>query len=48
LFYAAHGWKGVAAFVGVQFSVGLGCAWRLYFLEPLPLPQSPATEPALP
>ena len=48
LFYAAHGWNGVAAFVGVLFAVGLACAWRLYFLAPLAVPQSPATEPALP
>jgi YNFM family putative membrane transporter len=48
LFYAAHGWTGVAAFVAGLFGFGLLVAWRLYFLAPLPVPPSPATEPSLP
>jgi MFS transporter, YNFM family, putative membrane transport protein len=48
LFYAAHGWPGVAAFVALLFCVGLGFAWRLYYLLPLPVPQAPTREPQLP
>ncbi len=48
LFYAAAGWRGVACFVGGFSGLGLLFAWRLYFLAPLPMPQSPATEPPLP
>jgi len=36
LFYAAHGWNGVAAFVAALFGLGLLFAWRLYSLPPLP------------
>jgi YNFM family putative membrane transporter len=48
LFYARLGWNGVAAFVAGLIGVGLLFAWRLYFLTPLPLAQSPASEPQLP
>lgn len=47
-FYAAHGWRGVAAFMGLLLGIGLLCAIRLYHLQPLARPQSPAEEPALP
>ncbi len=48
LFYASHGWSGVAAFIGAMVLAGLLIAWRLYFLQPLPGPPSPGTEPPLP
>lgn len=48
LFYASHGWNGVAAFIGAMVLAGLLIAWRLYFLQPLPGPPSPGTEPPLP
>ncbi|MGN2244443.1 MFS transporter [Frateuria sp. GZRR33] len=48
LFYTAHGWNGVAAFIGAMVLAGLLIAWRLYFLRPLPGPPSPRTEPPLP
>jgi YNFM family putative membrane transporter len=48
LFYASHGWNGVAAFIGAMVLAGLLIAWRLYFLKPLPGPPSPGTEPPLP
>jgi YNFM family putative membrane transporter len=48
LFYADHGWNGVAAFVAALFGVGLLVAWRLYYLPPLPTPQSIPIEPPLP
>jgi YNFM family putative membrane transporter len=48
LFYAAHGWNGVAVFVGVLVLLGLLVAWRLYRLPPLAGPPSPGTEPAMP
>lgn len=48
LFYAAHGWNGVAAFVAALWALGLLIAWRLYHLAPLPGPQLPETEPSLP
>jgi YNFM family putative membrane transporter len=43
LFYAAHGWTGVAAFVGGLVLVGLLIAWRLYRLAPLVGVVTPAT-----
>lgn len=48
LFYASHGWHGVALFVGALVVAGLLIAWRLYQLPPLPGPPSPGTEPVLP
>ena len=49
LFYAAHGWTGVAAFVATLFGLGLLFAWRLYHLAPLAVPPSAgASEPPLP
>jgi MFS transporter, YNFM family, putative membrane transport protein len=48
LFYAACGWRGVAAFVAGLWGAGLLIAWRLYHLAPLPGPPLPETEPALP
>jgi YNFM family putative membrane transporter len=48
LFYAAHGWNGVAAFIGAMLLLGLLVAWRLYHLTPLPGPPSPGTEPTIP
>jgi YNFM family putative membrane transporter len=35
VFYAAHGWSGVAGFVACLWTVGLCIAWRLYDLPPL-------------
>jgi YNFM family putative membrane transporter len=43
LFYAAHGWNGVVAFVGAMALVGLVIALGLYRLPPLP--QNTATPP---
>lgn len=48
LFYARYGWGGVAAFAGGVLLLGLGGAWRLYFLAPLPLPEVPGQESPLP
>ncbi len=49
LFYAAHGWTGVAAFVASLFGLGLLFAWRLYHLPPLAvLPPAGTPEPPLP
>ncbi len=49
LFYAAHGWKGVAAFVATLFGLGLLFAWRLYHLTPLAvMPPAGTAEPPLP
>lgn len=49
LFYAAHGWTGVAAFVATLFGLGLLFAWRLYYLTPLAVaPPAGAAEPPLP
>jgi MFS transporter, YNFM family, putative membrane transport protein len=48
LFYASHGWNGVAWFVVALVLAGLLIAWRLYFLAPLPGPPSPGTEPPIP
>jgi YNFM family putative membrane transporter len=42
LFYAAHGWSGVASFVGVLVLLGLLIAWKLYRVPPL---VNVATEP---
>jgi len=47
LFYASHGWNGVAAFVGVLVLAGLLIAWRLRHLKPLPGPPSKGDEPPL-
>ena len=48
-FYAAHGWRGVAAFVATLWGAGLLIAWRLYHLPPLPGSGTvPETEPAMP
>ena len=47
LFYAAHGWTGVACFVAVLFASGLLVAWRLYHLAPLAAAPA-ASEPPLP
>jgi YNFM family putative membrane transporter len=35
LFYAAHGWAGVAGFVAGLWTLGLLIAWRLYDVAPL-------------
>jgi len=48
LFYASHGWNGVALFVAALVLAGLLVAWRLYYLPPLPGPPSPGTEPPIP
>jgi YNFM family putative membrane transporter len=48
LFYASHGWNGVALFVAALALAGLLIAWRLYRLAPLPGPPSPGTEPPIP
>ncbi|HEX4152612.1 MAG TPA: MFS transporter [Steroidobacteraceae bacterium] len=49
LFYAAHGWTGVAAFVAALFALGLLFAWRLYWLAPLAVPPAAGSaEPPLP
>jgi YNFM family putative membrane transporter len=48
LFYADRGWNGVAAFVAALLVIGLLFAWRLFYVTPLPLPQSPQTETPLP
>jgi YNFM family putative membrane transporter len=49
LFYAAHGWSGVASFVAVLFGLGLLFAWRLSRLAPLaPAPPAGSPEPPLP
>ena len=49
LFYAAHGWSGVASFVAALFGLGLLFAWRLYRLAPLAVPPPAGTaEPPLP
>jgi MFS transporter, YNFM family, putative membrane transport protein len=49
LFYAAHGWTGVASFVATLFALGLLVAWRLYYLAPLAVaPPAGTAEPPLP
>lgn len=48
LFYASHGWNGVAIFVGALIVVGLLIALRLYRLPPLVSPSRPETEPPIP
>lgn len=48
LFYAAHGWMGVASFVATLFGLGLIAAWRLYHLPPLGGPVPVESEPPLP
>lgn len=51
LFYASHGWTGVALFVGALVLAGLLVAWRLYRLKPLPqlaTPPMPMTKGAMP
>ncbi|HEY2624045.1 MAG TPA: MFS transporter [Dyella sp.] len=48
LFYASHGWNGVALFVVALVLAGLLIAWRLYYLAPLPGPPSTGTEPPIP
>lgn len=47
LFYASHGWNGMAAFVGALVLAGLLIAWRLRHLQPLPGPPSKGDEPPL-
>jgi YNFM family putative membrane transporter len=52
LFYASHGWAGVAWFVGAMAVLGLVIALRLYRLPPLAqgvaTPESPMTRGAMP
>ena len=51
LFYASHGWNGVALFVGVLVLAGLLIAWRLRRLPPLvnvATPPTPMTRGAMP
>lgn len=48
LFYAAHGWAGVAAFVAALTGLGLLFAWRLYNLPPLAAPTGSGAEAPLP
>jgi len=48
LFYASHGWNGVAVFVGVMIVLGLLISLRLYRLPPLVSPSKPETEPPIP
>jgi YNFM family putative membrane transporter len=52
LFYAAHGWNGVVAFVGAMALVGLVIALGLYRLPPLPqntvTPPTPMSRGAMP
>lgn len=51
LFYAAHGWHGVALFVGALVLVGLLIALGLYRLPPLPqliTPPAPMSKGAMP
>ena len=49
LFYAAHGWTGVASFVATLFALGLLVSWRLYYLAPLAVaPAAGTAEPPLP
>ncbi|HET6631732.1 MAG TPA: MFS transporter [Rhodanobacteraceae bacterium] len=51
LFYADHGWMGVALFVGALVLVGLLIAWRLRWLPPLvnvATPPTPMSRGAMP
>jgi YNFM family putative membrane transporter len=51
LFYASHGWHGVAAFVGALVLTGLLVAWRLYRVPPLvdvATPPAPMSQGAMP
>jgi YNFM family putative membrane transporter len=51
LFYAAAGWNGVGAFVGVLVLIGLLVAWKLYRLPPLvnvATPPTPMSKGAMP
>lgn len=48
LFYASHGWNGVAVFVGVLVLLGLLVSLRLYRLPPLVSPAKPETELPIP
>jgi YNFM family putative membrane transporter len=51
LFYASHGWHGVAAFVGALVLAGLLVAWRLYRVPPLvnvATPPTPTSQGAMP
>ena len=48
LFYAADGWDAVAEFIAALLGLGLLFSWRLYYLTPLPVAQSPSREPPLP
>lgn len=51
LFYASHGWNGVALFVGTLVLAGLLIAWRLRSLPPLvnvATPPAPMTRGAMP
>lgn len=48
LFYAWHGWNGVAGFVGAMVLAGLLVSWRLYRLTPLAGPASAGDEPPIP
>jgi YNFM family putative membrane transporter len=48
LFYARHGWNGVALLVAVLFGSGLLMAWRLYHLSPLATVPSDAIESPMP
>jgi MFS transporter, YNFM family, putative membrane transport protein len=51
LFFTAHGWTGVAAFVSALVLAGLLVAWRLYRLPPLvnvATPPTPMSKGAMP
>ncbi len=51
LFYAAAGWNGVGAFVGLLVLIGLLVAWKLYRLQPLgnvATPPTPMRQGAMP
>jgi YNFM family putative membrane transporter len=48
LFYGDFGWPGVAGFVAALLGLGLLFSWRLYYLQPLPVPQAPSREPPMP
>jgi len=47
IFYASHGWRGVAAFVAWLFLAGLLIAWRLYHV-PVLVAAGAGAEPPLP